>query len=920
MDRKSRMLRKENWISENAVYWLAFFVPIFIMILIYLIRDIYPFGNQMYLRSDMYHQYAPFYQELANKLKNGDSLLYTWDVGMGMNFIGLAAYYLASPMNLILGFFTGEHIIEVMSSLIIFKMGLASLSVTWYLTKHFQTKSMFTAIFGICYALSSYYCAFSWNIMWLDCMALLPLILLGIERLVAEGKYKLYCISLGLAIFSNYYIAIMLCIFSVIYFIYSYLVYPGKKDWRFMLNRGVRFGLFSLLSGGMAACLVLPEYNALMLTASGEFDFPDQLGNYFSVMDMLSRSLMNVDVSIFEPHDPNLYCSILVFLLMPLYWLSKKIRLSEKIGKTVILAIFLFSFNMNIPDYIWHGFHFPNSLACRESFIYIFMVLVMSYEALHHIKEFSNREMYGAFAVSAALFFLLEELYVSEDYSFSIIYVSFVFLALYLMILCTYRHPRAKKGMMMYLLFVIVVAECVVNANETGFSTTGRDYYLTDNAAIETLKGAAEQDAAGDTLFYRMEKYERRTKNDQAWHQYRGMSTFSSTAVKAVGDYYNELGLQQSYNAYAFYGATPLTSAMFSVRYVLSNEERDSYPTEELLAQEAVNSESSVYLYKNRYTLPIGFMLDREAAEEWEEEIGNPFVIQNKFAEYTADVYDLFTPLMTEESGDQIEISVEEDSDVYFYVYTSNVEKTVAAIYDEEGNYVGGETFTNTNHKYICHLGNVAEGYSVELTGKDEDGDDMSLMVYAYSFDSDKMERVYEKLNRGGLELTSFEDTFLEGTVTAEEDGLLYLSISYEDGWTALVDGKEVETVPVHEAMLGVPVSAGTHKVSLRYSPAGFQLGLIISISSICLFILIAIGEFVWRRTHVESAPYQTGKPLRDADEILAEAETEMKRGLEEIPNAVRYSGAEPEEDFPLPDLGDLEDLDGPPDLEEPDE
>ena len=45
-----------------------------------------------------------------------------------------------------------------------------------------------------------------------------------------------------------------------------------------------------------------------------------------------------------------------------------------------------------------------------------------------------------------------------------------------------------------------------------------------------------------------------------------------------------------------------------------------------------------------------------------------------------------------------------------------------------------------------------------------------------------------------------------------------------------------------------------------------------------------------------------------------------MKRGLEEIPNAVRYSGAEPEEDFPLPDLGDLEDLDGPPDLEEPDE
>lgn len=103
MSMQKKEQSNRNGFLENAVYVIAFFVPIFIMILIYLIRGIYPFGEQMYLRSDMYHQYAPFYQELANKLKEGGSLTYTWNVGMGMNFTALAAYYLASPRMTLIG-------------------------------------------------------------------------------------------------------------------------------------------------------------------------------------------------------------------------------------------------------------------------------------------------------------------------------------------------------------------------------------------------------------------------------------------------------------------------------------------------------------------------------------------------------------------------------------------------------------------------------------------------------------------------------------------------------------------------------------------------------------------------------------------------------------------------------------------------
>jgi uncharacterized membrane protein YfhO len=855
MKRKKNISSKEH---EKIMYCLAFFIPIFAMIIIYIIRGIYPYGDNMYLRSDMYHQYAPFFQELANKIKNGGSLTYTWDVGMGMNFTALAAYYLASPINVILGFFTGSHMIEVMSALIIIKMGLSSFTMAWYLSKHFHKKTMITAAFGVFYGLSSYFCAYSWNLMWLDCMWLLPLIVYGIEKIVAEKKYKLYCLSLALAIFSNYYIAIMLCIFSVIYFIYCIITSEGENRLLLFLKRGLLFGGFSLLAGGMAACLVLPEYNALMLTASGDFDFPDTLSNYFSIFDMVSRSLMNVDVAIFEPHDPNLYCTVLVFFFVPLYWMASKVPIKQRVGKTVILVIFLLSFNMNIPNYIWHGFHFPNSLPCRESFIYIFVILTMCYEAFVHIKSFSNKQIYSAFGGAAALLLIIEKLYVSDDYDFMIVYLSLAFLAVYLFWVTLCRNPKVQRALCVYIFLIVAVAEAFINANETGFSTTSRSYYVKDNEAISELVETATEDAEADNnLFWRMEKYERRTKNDQAWHQYRGMSTFSSTVVKAVGDLYSELGLQQSYNSYAFYGATPLTQSLFSVQYTLSNTIREEYPYEELIDEAVVESDeienvdaSEVYLYKNTYTLPLGFMTYENSLEDWanEDTDSNPFSVQNSFAAYTAGVEELFTPLScTAESGD-LWVNVEEDSDVYIYVSSSGTEKVVASVYDSEGAYSRGETFKNTNHKYICHVGNVAGGNSIKLYAENSDGESVSIQAYAYAFDNDKMEEVYNVLSEGGLELTTFEDTELEGTVTAKEDGTLYTSISYEEGWTAYVDGEEVETSGLKDALLTIQVPAGTHTVRFEYSPKGLTAGIIISILSILIFVGAAVFEWQWKK------------------------------------------------------------------------
>ena len=178
----------EEILGKKVVFFASFFIPIFIMILIFIQRGIFPFGDESFLRTDMYHQYAPFFSEFKYKLSNGGSLFYTWDLGMGINFSALYAYYLASPLNWLIILVPQQFVIEFMTYMIVVKIGLAGLSFTYYLSKNGARKKSGILFFGVFYALSGYMAAYSWNIMWLDCIVLFPIVCLGLERLVNRGS------------------------------------------------------------------------------------------------------------------------------------------------------------------------------------------------------------------------------------------------------------------------------------------------------------------------------------------------------------------------------------------------------------------------------------------------------------------------------------------------------------------------------------------------------------------------------------------------------------------------------------------------------------------------------------------------------------------------------------------------------------
>ena len=860
---------KKDYLEENTMdatpaisdklkfrigYALSFLIPVIILVGIFIGRKVFPFGDEIYLRSDCYHQYAPFHKELYRKLTEGGNLLYSWNIGMGVNFTALYSYYLASPVNLLLGLIapTGNVLIAI-DIFIIIKTGLCGLTCGYYLHKRYGGKNLSFAAIAVFYALSSYMAAFSWNIMWLDCLVLLPLIVLGMDKIIKENKYFLYTIALGLSIFSNYYISIMICIFLVFYFIVRMLsTCPTEGFIKYTFSRVKSFVIGSLIAGGLGACMILPEIAALSYTVSGEFKFPEQWQNYFSIIEMISRSMMNVEVSIFNAHEPNVYCTVGIFMFLPMYFLCKKINIKEKYGTGFLIGLFLISFNTNIPNYLFHGMHFPNSLPARESFIYIFVLVTVVYQVIVNIDCFTKKQIAGSFFGGLGVMLLIEELYVNDTYTFDIIYMSMLFLVFYFIVTMALRNKKINKTFIVYVLFIVCIAEATINSDhEKSYSTTTYSAYLEDNKAIENLVNKIE-----DNSFYRIEKLNRKTKNDAAWNNYYGVSIFSSTANGNFTEFLGRLGFEKSTNAYSYYGSTPFTSALLSVKYVLSN---NLIETPYLMSLYNYDEEASRYLYKLDYTLPLGFMIPSDFSDNWLCEGNNPFAVQNSFVESSTGYVDMFTQVYAGCKGSYTVIEPTEDCDLYVYV-TNYVDNISWDIENADGTSGDQGSASGLNHRQIVHIGDVTAGSKITVSSGDAVS---SLQLYAYAFHQDVFDIAFNALSSQGLQISEFEDTYIKGSINAKEDGLMYTSIIYDRGWKAYIDGKEVEISSINEALLAIPVPAGTHTIELKYCPENLVSGLVITIISIGLLTFLII----WDKKKKKAVADDTTEEIDEIDE-----------------------------------------------------
>ncbi len=912
LDKKQSIFKR--FFVNNSYCWLACLCTVGVMMLVYYCYDLFPFGETTILRMDLYHQYGPLFAEFYDRVTNLKSFLYSWQTGLGSPFLGNYFNYLSSPTSIIMLLLGHENMPEAIAGMIITKAALSAASFTYYLKKSQCRHDYTTAAFGILYAMCGYFIAYYWNVMWIDAMVYFPLVILGIENIINRRNPRIYIAFLAMTLLSSYYMGYMTCIFSVIYFLIYYfsrnegsslhestpytLGENGEKKYTFkdkikgslFLRSGFTFAFASIAAAGLVAISLVPTFMILRNCSATSGTFPQNYESYYSIFDFLANHLASVNPTIRSSGEdvlPNVYCGIATVILVPLYLFTKSVPLKEKVAHVALLGIMYFSFNINILNYIWHGFHYPNDLPYRWSFMYSFILLIIAYKAFTRLHEFSGRAILGAGMAVLGAIILIQEIG-SKNVEEITVLISIIFVVTYCLVFALMKDPKYQQSAVAVLLLCCIIGE-VSCANTDRYSMDQlKSNFVGDYGDFETLKQELDEYDGGD--FYRMDLTYNRARMDPAWYGYNGVSTFSSMAYERMSNVQSDLGIYGNYiNSYTYHLQTPVYNMMHSLKYVVDNDEAVTVETD---YYNQLMSSGKFTAYENKYLLPIGFAVNSDLAN-WQTDITNPFTVQSDWFEYSTGVSDVFGMMNIDEiqyyNMDEITSGLdtgdiyytksgEGEGELTFILKTEETKHCYLFVdsYDFDSIIIrkDGEDFTQyTDEPYIYDLGVVTPEEEVAVIITIEDSDYGYIDFFPYYVNDDKLNEGYEILKSRAMNIESFEETKIKGTVSTAEDMLFFTSIPYDKGWTVKVDGTKIaeeDYVALQDAYLCFNLPAGEHTIELSYRPQGLLLG--VGISTLTVIALIAAAIiFKKRRERNVNAPFVYVPPVAPAEETADE-------------------------------------------------
>lgn len=868
--------KKENWFYSNRYVIAAFFCTALIMCITYILRQVYPFGDQIVLKVDLYHQYAPFHEELRSRILNGQSLMYSWEGGLGKEFVTQMAYYTASPISFLILLFPQTLLPEALAAFILIKTCFSASFFSYYLKEHFKKNDLSVLIFGLLYAFTAFMTGYYWNVMWLDSVALFPIVALGVERLVHENKHILYYVSLTLTMIVNFYMAVLVCVFTAAYFlVVLFANYEWKRNHKVMIARMVKFAIVSIIAALTAMFILAPVAIALGQTATSDTNFP-KFEIYQNVYQLITNHFIGARPVVLARNEdlPNVYSGVITMMLLPLYFFNTKINRREKWLMAILLIFMLLCACIKPLDFMIHGFHFPSNLPHRYTFIYSFIMLYMAYKGLLNIKTCKFE-----FVVYAAIFYTIVILAtefimvpaiqdIDRVLTNSDIIINIAAMIIYAGIIYAYSASRPQNlGGILGIIFICVFAECMFSSHQGLDRTTNREAYVKYIDGADDAVDYLNEKEEGN--FYRTEFRRFTSINDAALYHYNGFSQFSSLAPGGISEFIGNLGIAATGNSYRYYDPTSLIDAVFDLKYVMN---KDGEINNERYVFE--NQFNNVWIYRNDRVLPLGFMVNSDI-KNWQTQDSQPFEVQNNFVKQGAGVdKDMFTPIKPDSINKtfmNVTEEIDENSFKYSLTDAANLalEPTVTAtftsdkdqymfVYVDAGNAKRVKYRTNSANedrelsagKSLFDIGNVTAGETITvefaLTNKGEFEKTYrtsgTVKIYAASYDDTVFQEAYDKLSQNTYNITSFEDTHIEGTVNASEDGVMFTSIPYVDGWKVTVDGKSVDKVSIgNDGVIGIDIPAGEHEVVFQFKSKGLIPSVIISLIGILLAVIYTL-------------------------------------------------------------------------------
>ncbi len=971
--RKPRNVRERlNAFGKRNLYvWTAFFVPLALMLIAFALMDVSPLGqaNKQILVTDLWHQYYPFLVDFQDKLQHGESLFWTWSVGSGVNYFALMSYYLASPLNFLSIFVSPDHLREFLMFSVAVKISLAGSFMAYFLKSVYKRNDISIVIFGISFSFCAFFMGYYWNTIWLDTVSITPLVALGAVKLLTENRFRLYTVMLALSLVTNYYIGFFTCIFILLIFI-CYNIVRWQSIKVFAANF-LKIAIFTIIGIGLAAFFILPIFMALQNThASGSSfprDFAINIGGTNDLLGVLkglksiSGNLVNFTVAANKEIDamPNIACGAIPLFFAFLSLTSREIKLREKLVSVGLVLFMFLSFIIRQFDYIWHGFHFPNMIYYRFSYLVSFVIIVMGFRAFMNLKKTG---LVSVIIASLLSFFVLLmefdftgtknpdgegpydqgvfDMFAVKGHSRpdrmgwvdpTLITVAVLF-ALIAVLLILYSKRVIPIQAVVVSLLIVAIAQSGYTAyfgvNVT--TVTGMDGYPRGGTDTETIVDYMKDREKDTPELWRAETTTTQTLNDGALNHYHGLSMFNSMANESMTLFYENFGMGgwQAGNRYTYKEGSPVTNLFMNLKYLISRDGNaaNTYDLSE------VADEGSVKLYENNHYLPMGFMVNSELLnweEIREENSFNQFDKQNEFFELATGIK---TPVYTrvevkdEEHTDSSELNVQKNIDGSYsfnciksgitprlrwnftapksglYLVSSSISKGDDIKIIRNGSVTIDKI--NMDRPYIACAGYFSEGDTITVQSDLEQNAAGTAKLGLYLLNQQVFEQGYEMMKRNVMETTYFKNGGkMEGTINADRDGLLYTSIPYEKGWTAYVDGEETEITAVGGSVIAFELKEGEHEITLKYIPNGFVPGLLFSLICLAAFVFFCVMIYIFGRKLIPE--YAKDKAYKTEAEAQTQTQTDdySETGTED------YLSETPEfsETSDIPETGETE-------------
>ena len=847
--------------TKKSYYTLSILIPTVMILAIFLLFTITPFGNRTWLTIDLGQQYVDFFSYYQDTLlHHPEQFFYSFSKSIGGEMVSLWAYYLLSPFNLLFLLIPRSSIAMGVTLLIFLKLVSCTVSFSVLLDVKFKQRNWTTLLFALSYGFMSYLSANQFNVMWLDALIGIPLIVLGVDALLQKRNPLYYVLPLSLTILSNYYTGYMICLFLGLYFPYAYLMINDSFSWKNFIKQFGRFIFYSLLAVGLIMVILLPTFYSLLGSKGTATSISWSLKSEYNPLLMASKLFIgSFDFHEMQKGYPNIFVGSLALFSFLCYFKEKKISLSQRLYALFITVIILISFNIEMFDKLWHAGQLPNWYSYRFSFLFSFWLVFLGYQWTLKKTAVGLHETFVYFflVLATSIGFIL----FPQDYlqGWQIALGFGLSMGILYGLILIGRGKRTHQKFLISFVVIELLLNSIITLSRLGYVMNSEfTAYQSSLANWSTVLLPAENE------FYRSEKTMLRSKNDSLQVPTYGVSHFSSTFEKETEKFFDAIGVRQG-TAYVNYSnGTLLTDALLGIKNTFIETTDATYnerwERKDLEDFSTIASFDEGHIVTNPNALSIAYPM-KAILKSMKVPTNHPITMQNQLANAlsgTTSPKNIFTRVSYETTFENIidspvvyqRIQVE-DKTQYGTITLTFTPETDDPIYLEMARTMGEEDLEMTlnGEPYAFYpvqskpvLLSVAKNQKgqpqiLRITVKD-DGFEFSKLNL-YSLNTSLLNERLEKTKEQELKLETFSATHFAGTMEVFEDSTVLTTIPYSKGWKIWVNGQEVDTYKILDSLLGFTISKGTHRIEYRYTTPFLLEGSLVSLASLLLLILI---------------------------------------------------------------------------------